>query len=212
MYPDLPFTRKLQLAAVKSIDIAMQSVIEEARNMERETIVVFHNDNGGALLAYAGGVEGPRGCSFPYKGYKSSLAEGGTLSPTWVYSTKRQFHSKHIDGMIHIMDFFPTILRWAGYDKPMPRNLDGIDQYDLFENKTVTQIRDRFIYGLLHEWNDDKFVWKTTYAVRYGDYKFMNYQTEELGITQCSEGWKNYKHTVYHFPVKKTRESRMKKR
>jgi len=162
-------------------------------------------------LAYAGGFDGPRGCSYPYKGYKSVLAEGGTLSPTWVYSTKRQFHSRYIDGMIHIMDFFPTILRWAGYDKPMPRNLDGIDQYDLFENEAVTRIRDRFIYGLLHEWDDDNLVWKTTYAVRYGDYKFMNYQSELIGNTQCPEGWLNSRHAKYLFPYKKTREAKMKK-
>jgi hypothetical protein len=211
MYPDIPGTRRLQLAAVKSIDVAMQSVIEEARTLERETIIVFHTDNGGALLAYAGGFDGPRGCSYPYKGYKSVLAEGGTLSPTRIYSTKRQFHSRYIDGLIHIMDFFPTILRWAGYNKPMPRDLDGIDQYDLFENEAVTQIRDRFIYGLLHEWDDDNLAWKTTYAVRYGDYKFMNYQSELIGNTQCSEGWLNSRHAKYLFPFKKTRDARMRK-
>lgn len=93
----------------------------------------------------------------------------------------------------------------------MPRNLDGIDQYDLFEDSSVTQIRDRFIYGLLHDWDDDNLEWKTTYAVRYGDYKFLNYQSELIGNTQCPEGWFNNRHAKYLFPFKKTRDARMSK-
>ncbi|CAG5080405.1 Oidioi.mRNA.OKI2018_I69.PAR.g9577.t1.cds [Oikopleura dioica] len=211
LYPDMPATRQVHLAAVKSIDIAMQSVIEEASKLDRETIIIFHSDNGGSIQAYGGDAEGPRACNFPYKGYKSVLTEGGTLSPTWVYSTKREFHSRYIDGMIHIMDFFPTILHWAGFDKQMPRNLDGIDQYDLFENASVTKIRDRFIYGLLHNWDNNNLQWKTSYAVRYGDYKFMNYQTELIGNTQCPEGWSNNRHEKYLFPYKKKRTTMMNK-
>ena len=114
LYPNIPSTRRMQLAAVKSIDIAMKSIIKAASKLDRETIIIFQSDNGGALQAYDSLEVGPRGCSFPYKGFKSVLTEGGTLSPSWIFSTKRQFHSRNIDGIINIMDFFPTILHWAG--------------------------------------------------------------------------------------------------
>ncbi|CAG5103508.1 Oidioi.mRNA.OKI2018_I69.chr1.g802.t1.cds [Oikopleura dioica] len=157
LYPNVPSTRRMQLAAVKSIDIAMESVIKEASKLDRETIIIFHSDNGGALQAY------------------------GSLELS------------------------------KGYNKPLPRNLDGIDQHALFENSTVTQIRDKFIYAILHEWDDENLAWKTTYAVRFGDFKFMNYQSELIGITQCPEGWSNYEHTKSLFPNPSKRQTSMRK-
>ena len=98
-----------------------------------------------------------------------------------------------------------------GYNKPLPRNLDGIDQHALFENSTVSQIRDKFIYAILHEWDDDSLAWETTYAVRFGDFKFMNYQSELIGNTQCPEGWSNNEHTKFLFPDPSKREKYMRK-
>ena len=43
---------------VRAIDIAVKTIVESVQNHERETIFVFHSDNGGSLKAYAGGVEG----------------------------------------------------------------------------------------------------------------------------------------------------------
>ena len=108
------------------------------------------------------------------------------------------------------MNFESNFIKlWKGYDKALPRNLDGIDQYDLFEDSSVTQIRNRFIYGLLHKWDNVNLEWTTKYGVRYGDFKFLNYQSERIGNTQCSEGWSNNQHAKYLFPNKKTRDRKM---
>ena len=57
----IPLTRLEQLGAVKAIDLAMKVVINSVKKLERETIFIFHSDNGGAVKAYGGASEdGPR--------------------------------------------------------------------------------------------------------------------------------------------------------
>ena len=105
------------------------------------------SDNGGAIQAYGGGKSGPRACNFPYRGYKRTLFEGGTLSPTLLYSTKRNFIKKKITNMVHITDWFLTFLNWAGYAGKVPTNLDGVDQRNAFEVAKAPKPRNKFIYG-----------------------------------------------------------------
>ena len=116
------------LAAVYAIDLEMKRIVQTASELDRETIIIFQSDNGGGALAYSGKLDGPRACNYPYRGYKNTLYEGGTLSPAFVYSTKRQFASKQVNSIVHITDWFPTILNFAKYKGTMPRNLDGVDQ------------------------------------------------------------------------------------
>jgi len=62
----MPETRIEQLGAVRAIDLAMKTVVNGVKKLDRETIFIFHSDNGGALTAYSGGVEGPRPPSFKH--------------------------------------------------------------------------------------------------------------------------------------------------
>ena len=122
------------LASLYAIDLTMKRLVQTAAQLERETIIIFQSDNGGSIHAYdvkvpmPDGETAPRACNFPYRGYKNSLFEGGTLSPAFVYSTKRQFASPQVDSIVHITDWFPTILKFAKYQGNVPRNLDGVDQ------------------------------------------------------------------------------------
>ena len=57
-----------------------------------------------------------RGCNFPFRGKKSTFLEGGTLSPTivWSSSSKRIFPKATNTNLVHIVDWFLTILKLAG--------------------------------------------------------------------------------------------------
>ena len=120
----------------------------------------------------------PRACNFPYKaewslddvnkfnfplnqilnvtmisfkGFKNTLYEGGTLSPSFIYSTKRQFANKKVEDIVHIMDWFSTILDLSGYNmRKLPSNLDGVSQKIVLEKTKYEAPRTKFIYGLLH--------------------------------------------------------------
>ena len=118
-------TRLENLAAIKAIDNQMAKILEVAEKLDRETIVIFQSDNGGTS-SYLDGKRSARGCNFPYKGFKSTLFEGGTLSPSFIYSTKQRFPNREVSSMLHITDWFPTILWFARIN--LPDNLDGVNQ------------------------------------------------------------------------------------
>ena len=125
-FPDLDQTRLENLAAVKAIDNQMAKILEVAEKLDRETIVIFQSDNGGTSSYLDDGKRSARGCNFPYKGFKSTLFEGGTLSPSFIYSTKQRFPNREVSSMLHITDWFPTILWFARIN--LPDNLDGVNQ------------------------------------------------------------------------------------
>ena len=103
--------RLLTFAAIRQTDDYIRRLEAELRTLERETVILFHSDNGGT----------EHGCNYPYKGGKTMLTEGGTLSPAFVYKTHSVQPVKRSNAMIHITDWFPTLLRFAGL--AIPRGL-----------------------------------------------------------------------------------------
>ena len=157
----------------------------------------------------------PRGCNYPYRGYKNTLFEGGTLSPTLVYSTKKRLPNQVLENLVHITDWMPTIMDLAGYRGKLKNELDGVSQKILFEKPAADfkddPPRDKFIYGLINHWDEMEEKWVTHYGVRYNKWKFLNFRRENFGHYKCEEGWKNDKHMKYLFPSKKSRDSMTKK-
>ena len=137
------------------MDRNIERIYNRVMESERETIIVFMSDNGAAL------VPGDQvGCNFPYRGKKSTLLEGGTLSPTLVISTRHEFKNNINSGLMHIVDWFPTILNMAMADYNGAK-LDGVDQTKMiFEEKVWRRKRkelftgrNSFIYGAHHVYN-----------------------------------------------------------
>lgn len=119
---------------------------------ERETIIIFQSDNG---------ANSENGCNFPYRGGKSNADEGGTLSPTFVYRTHQPFSVSRTSNLLHIVDWFPTILAFANITAPS--GLDGVNQVDMFYEKNVTPARENLIYA----WQD-KYVVNS--SIDHGDW------------------------------------------
>ena len=140
------------------MDREIKKIIETSQTLDRETIFIFQSDNGAASHYYGpipgsiwGRTDEPRGCNYPFKGYKDTLFEGGTLSPSFIYSTKRRYQKPKVSDMIHIIDWFPTILDLAGYPKSkFPTNLDGVSQRVVLDLEVYTAPRWKFIYGVLN--------------------------------------------------------------
>ena len=146
------------------MDREIKKIIETSQTLDRETIFIFQSDNGAASHYYGpipgsiwGRTDEPRGCNYPFKGYKDTLFEGGTLSPSFIYSTKRRYQKPKVSNMIHITDWFPTILDLAGYPKSQfPTNLDGVSQRVVLDQKEYTAPRWAFIYGVLNFFDGNK--------------------------------------------------------
>ena len=90
--------------------------------------------------------------------------------------------------MVHISDWFPTILNWANYTGNIPVNLDGVDQTGVLSDTQAPSARTKFVYGMINTWDEDKQEWVSQYAVRYGKWKFMNFRREWAQTSECVEG------------------------
>ena len=67
-------------------------------------------------------------------GFKSTIYEGGTRVPGFIHSPLLYKSGYVSDALVHVTDWFPTILRLAGAPEEDIDDLeiDGVDQYDTF--------------------------------------------------------------------------------
>ena len=116
----------------------------QQHDLLKDTVLIFSTDNGGQI--HAGGN------NWPLRGWKGSLWEGGMRGVGFVYSELLEKPRQISSELIHVTDWFPTIVHLAGgsvtglpldgyniWDtldsgKPSPRkeilhNIDPIDSY-----------------------------------------------------------------------------------
>ena len=67
-------------------------------------------------------------------GFKSTVYEGGTRVPAFIHSPLLYKSGYVSSALMHVTDWFPTILRLGGAPKKFVSELeiDGMDQYDTF--------------------------------------------------------------------------------
>lgn len=112
-----------QRAQLHCMDIAIGQVMKaiQDQGIDRETLVLFANDNGGPERMTTNG---------PYRGFKSWYHEGGIRVPAAMRWPGKIPAGSATDEMLHVVDLFPTFCRLAGgkTDKGLP--LDGKDAWE----------------------------------------------------------------------------------
>jgi arylsulfatase A-like enzyme len=110
----------IKCAMLESMDSAIGRMLASLKNtgVADNTLVVFFNDNGG------------RKSNPPFRGGKGDTFEGGVRVPC-VFHWPAHVPAGHtIDGMIHVVDLYPTLLKLAGGSLTQPLPLDGMDMWD----------------------------------------------------------------------------------
>ncbi|XP_052813682.1 arylsulfatase B-like [Mya arenaria] len=154
--------------AVGNITRAMQK-----RGLWDNTLMVFTTDNGGQV------IEG--GNNYPLRGWKGSLWEGGMHGVGFVHS--QLLNDKVIGsvsrGLIHVTDWFPTLVKLANGNLNGTKPLDGYDQWNTI-NKAADSPRREILHNI-----DPLFkpagrpVYNGTFdtriraALRVGDWKIL---------------------------------------
>lgn len=120
--------RRTYAGMVKAMDRNIGRVLTALRSnqLDRNTLVVFINDNGG------GGNHTPphtrnTARNAPFRGYKFDLWEGGIRVPMILSYPGRVPAGARYDKVVSSMDLAPTCLRAAGGDLPRERPFDGVD-------------------------------------------------------------------------------------
>jgi arylsulfatase A-like enzyme len=110
-------------AMVRALDRGVGEVMAalKANGLDRNTLVIFTNDNGGAW--YAGLPDINR----PYRGWKGTFFEGGIRVPFFMRWPDRIAAGQHLPMPVDFIDVLPTLAAVAGARAPAGRKIDGID-------------------------------------------------------------------------------------
>jgi len=138
------------------------------------TIFIFSSDNGAPTQS-----RGKVGSNYPYRGQKATVWEGGTKVAGLVSGPKAPTHRAVYKGLMHMSDWYPTILRAAGIQKPRGLTLDGFDQWTAMKGigqSPRTEILYNIDplatqYGVMKE--ESPFDNRIQAALRMGDMKLL---------------------------------------
>jgi arylsulfatase len=111
--------------------------VQELR-IEKNTIVVFTSDNGPEeMLPW-------RGWGGPWSGSYFTAMEGSLRVPFIVRWPDRVPAGRVSNEIVHEVDIFPTVARFAGGDVPKDRIIDGVDQGEFLLGKQEKSNREGF--------------------------------------------------------------------
>ncbi len=131
--------RRIYSAMVDSMDQAIGVVLGalEQKKVADNTFVLFFSDNGAVSL----------GNNKPWRSGKGSVYEGGVRTPALVrWPAGGIGGGGKIDGMMGMIDVYPTVKRLAGVASKDRNQLDGIDVLDVMRGKVKAPVRDWFSY------------------------------------------------------------------
>jgi arylsulfatase A-like enzyme len=165
-------TRRTYAGMIAALDEQVGRVVAalEKKGMRKDTLIVFHSDNGGTRNAmFAGVMADMSKIKIPcdnglYKDGKGTLYEGGTRVAAFANWPGR-VEPGVVDGLIHAVDLFPTLAALAGASTAKSKPLDGVNVWDVV-SKGAPSPRTEIVYnvepfrGALRQ-GDWKVVWRT---------------------------------------------------
>lgn len=184
---DKRFIQKYLEAGFDSIEAKYASLIEgmdkslgdimdflKARNVDKNTIIIFMSDNGGlSLTPPRGGIQFTQNA--PLKAGKGSVYEGGIREPMIVKWPGIVKPNSSTDQYLIIEDFFPTILEMAGINHPKTeQSVDGRSFVPLLKNENLTDSTRVLVWHYPNKWIDKDGPGINYYsAVRKGSFKLI---------------------------------------
>jgi arylsulfatase B len=161
-------TRRTYAGMITCMDDEIGRVVQalEKRGMRDNTLIVFQSDNGGNRSAtFAGELDVSKlvlpSDNGPYREGKGTLYEGGTrvaALANWPGHVK----AGTADGMMHMVDWLPTLAGVAGASTAPCKPLDGVDQWRMI-SAGEPSARTEIVY------NVEPF----RAAIRQGDWKLL---------------------------------------
>ncbi len=144
-------------AALKCLDDAVGRILDALHDngLEKNTLVIFTNDNGGLT------EESNR----PFRGTKNTTFEGGVRVPCVMHWPGHTRAGGKNDTLMHVTDLYPTFAKLANASLAQERPIDGVDQTAaLFGNAPSPR---------------DEIIFEATGSVRFptirkGDFKLIS--------------------------------------
>jgi len=129
-----------------------------------DTIVIFTSDNGPEFVQPWDGWAGP------WRGQYFTALEGGIRVPFMIRWPGKVPAGRVSNEIVHGVDMFPTLAKFAGAKVPVDRPIDGVDQSDFFLGKSGQSNRDGFPI-----WCDNRLQ-----AVKWRNWKMHFYRQDTM--------------------------------
>ncbi|XP_067659223.1 arylsulfatase J-like [Haliotis asinina] len=189
MYPDVANEgRRTYCGMVSALDEGVGNVTAalKERGMMDNTLILFLSDNGPDMRFH--------GNSFPLRGAKFSVWEGGHRSVSFLHGVGLQKTGITYDGLVHVVDWRPTLMAAATGGGGMPEaDIDGINLWENIRTGSPSP-RTEFVYNLDDVQSD--FLNAGTAAIRCGDYKLI------LGYAGSYNDWYKPQNTTEDEPLR----------
>ena len=147
--------------------------------LDENTIVIFYSDNGGVDKQFD---------QAPLRLGKGSPYEGGIRVPL-IVSWKNKIQPMVVNNHVHVVDFFPTLMDFAGGEFTQNLILDGVSFRPLLEGHTNATREEMFWYLPLY---DPQWGASPCAVMRDGNYKliwfFGDYIEKENDFNYIPEG------------------------
>ena len=158
--PGISDTRARYVALIEHMDAGIGRLLDYMQEVGvlDNTLVIFTSDNGGEKKAEAN--------NGPYRGFKSTMYDGGLRVPAAFYLKGRIEHGSS-GKMAQIMDIFPTICELCGIEfSPV----DGISILPTLEGKDQ-DTENRYFWWVIRELGSAGNKLQT--AIRFGNHKLV---------------------------------------
>ncbi|XP_066525769.1 arylsulfatase I [Hoplias malabaricus] len=168
--------RRKYAAMVSAVDEGVRNVTYALRKYGyyRNSVIIFSTDNGGQPLF--------GGSNWPLRGRKGTYWEGGIRGVGFVHSPLLRQRRKVSKALVHITDWFPTLLALAGGNMSWTHGLDGYNVWEaISEGKESPRLEilhniDPLYVQARHGSLQAGFgIWNTAVqgSVRMGDWKLL---------------------------------------
>lgn len=188
-------TRRTYAAMIACLDDEIGRVVDalDRTGMRGDTLILFHSDNGGTKNAMFAGVMADMSeikipCdNGPYRDGKGSIFEGGTRVCAFANWPGR-IEPRHVDGLIHVVDFYPTLAALGGASTAKCKPLDGVNVWETIAGGAPSP-REEIIYNIepfraAIRRGDWKLIWRATLPTSVELYNLAEDPSEENNVAE----------------------------
>ncbi len=123
-YASLPEPRRTYAGMVAAMDEAVGRILAalDETGLRKDTLIIFSSDNGGP-------APGRITSNGPLRAGKGTVYEGGVRVPAFAAWPDHIRPGTTVNQPLHVVDWYPTLLKLAGASLDQPLPLDGLDAW-----------------------------------------------------------------------------------